>query len=230
MAIILSIETSTPISSIAFHDAGKLISDLSIHKNKSHSEYLVPSIKYLAAASSISMKDIQAVAISKGPGSYTGLRIGTSSAKGLCYGLDVPFIAVNTLEAMAMGIRKFVSEKVLLCPMLDARRMEVYCVVMKDNGDVIEDTNARIINESSFGELLKKYKMLFFGNGASKCRPVLGDHPNARFVDKVFPSAIQIGELAWAKFQENLFEDLAYFEPFYLKDFIAKKPSAKKLV
>jgi len=230
MAIILSIETSTPISSIALHDSGRLISDLSIHKNKSHSEYLVPSIKYLTEATGINLNNIQAVAISKGPGSYTGLRIGTSSAKGLCYGLDVPLIAINTLEAMAIGIKKFYKEEFLYCPMLDARRMEVYCLVMNRNGDFIENTNAKIIDESSFGEILTKHKMLFFGNGASKCKPILGDHHNARFVDSVYPSAIHIGELAWSMFEKNQFEDLAYFEPFYLKDFIAKKPSAKKLV
>jgi len=230
MSIILSIETSTPISSIAFHNSGKLISDLTIHKNKSHSEYLLPSIKYLSEASGIKMKDIQSVAISKGPGSYTGLRIGTSSAKGLCYGLDVPLIAINTLEAMAIGIRKFFGEEVLLCPMLDARRMEVYCTVMELNGNILKKTSSLIIDEYSFADLLREHKMFFFGDGASKCKPVLQHHQNALFIDNVYPSAIHIGEMAWHKFTMNQFEDLAYFEPFYLKDFIAKKPSAKKLV
>jgi tRNA threonylcarbamoyladenosine biosynthesis protein TsaB len=130
MAIILSIETSTPTSSIAIHDAGNLVSSQSIHKSKSHSEYLVPSIKYLCETSGIEINEIGAVAISKGPGSYTGLRIGTSTAKGLCYGLEAKLIAVNTLEAMAYGMRKYFAEETMLCPMLDARRMEVYCLVM----------------------------------------------------------------------------------------------------
>ncbi len=230
MAIILSIETSTPISSIALHDSGKLISEQTIYKNKSHSQYLVPSIKNLCETSGIKIKDIQAVAISEGPGSYTGLRIGTSSAKGLCFGLDIPLIAVNTLVAMANGMRKFYKDDLLLCPMLDARRMEVYCIVMDLNGDILNETSALIIDGNSFADLLKQYRMLFFGDGALKCKPILKHHQNAIFIDHVYPSAVHIGEMAWDKYTLNQFEDLAYFEPFYLKDFIAKKPSAKKLV
>lgn len=230
MAIILSIETSTPVSSIALHDSGVLISSQSIHKNKSHSEFLVPSIQYLCQASGITMQEIKSVAISKGPGSYTGLRIGTSTAKGICYGLDAQLIAVNTLEAMAHGISKYFDQETLLCPMLDARRMEVYCLAMINDGKILEPTNARIIDENSFQNLLDKNKVVFFGNGAIKCKSILGNHNNAIFIDDIYPSAIQIGELAWEKHQNASYEDLAYFEPFYLKDFIAKKPSSKKMV
>jgi tRNA threonylcarbamoyladenosine biosynthesis protein TsaB len=230
MAIILSIDTSTNISSIAIHDAGRLIASQSIHKNKSHSEYLVPSIKYLFEMGNISFHSIDAVAISKGPGSYTGLRIGTSTAKGLCYGLDTRLIAVNTLEAMCLGIRKYMDNNYYLCPMLDARRMEVYCLVMLPDRTIQEHTQAKIIDENSFASFLNIHKMVFFGGGASKCKPSLASHPNAIFIDEVHPSAEHIGALAWEKYQNNQFEDLAYFEPFYLKDFIAKKPSADKLV
>lgn len=230
MAIILSIDTSTNISSIAIHDEGRLISTQSIHKNKSHSEYLVPSIKYLFEMSDISLNSIDAVAIAQGPGSYTGLRIGTSAAKGLCYGLDARLIAINTLEAMCFGMHRFTLSDFLLCPMLDARRMEVYCLVMQPDGIIIENTQAKIIDENSFLSLLKAHKMIFFGGGASKCKPSLASHSNALFIDDVHPSAEHIGALAWEKYQKNQFEDLAYFEPFYLKDFIAKKPSVNKLV
>lgn len=229
MAIILSIETSTPTSSIAIHDAGNLVSSQSIHKSKSHSEYLVPSIKYLCETSGIEVKEISAVAISKGPGSYTGLRIGTSTAKGLCYGLDAKLIAVNTLEAMAYGMRKYFAEEVMLCPMLDARRMEVYCLVMDSDFSLIEKTQAKIIDENAFKGLLQKNKIIFFGNGANKCKEMINS-ANAMFIDDIYPSAVQVGELAWDKHNKNQFEDVAYFEPFYLKDFIAKKPSRKNLV
>ncbi len=230
MTIIISIETSTPISSIAIHDSGIMVSNQSLHRNKSHSEYLVPSIKNLCEMSGINQKDIDAVAISKGPGSYTGLRIGTSSAKGLCYGLDIPLISVNTLSAMAYGIKKYYDENVLFCPMIDARRMEVYCKVMNNKGVTIESTNAKVIDENSFRDLMKSNKMIFFGSGALKCKPILEHNQNANFIADVYPSAMNIGILAWEKYQKKEFEDLAYFEPFYLKDFIAKKPSAKKLV
>jgi tRNA threonylcarbamoyladenosine biosynthesis protein TsaB len=229
MAIILSIETSTPTSSIAIHDSDSLVSSQSVHRSKSHSEYLVPSIKYLCETSGIDIKEIGAVAISKGPGSYTGLRIGTSSAKGLCYGLDAKLIAVNTLEAMAHGMQKYINEEFMLCPMLDARRMEVYCMVMDSKMSLIQATQAKIIDEESFADLLQKNKIAFFGNGANKCKAFIKSE-NAIFIDDIHPSAIQVGELAWEKYLNNQFEDLAYFEPYYLKDFIAKKPSRKNLV
>ncbi len=230
MAIILSIETSTVTSSIAIHDDGQLISSQSINVEKSHSEYLAPSIKYLFETCGLKMKSIDAVAISKGPGSYTGLRIGTSSAKGICYALDAKLIAINTLEAMAYGIAKYQFEDVLVCPMIDARRMEVYCLVAKKDGEIVETTQAKIIDESSFEKLLGTDKIIFFGNGVTKCKPVLDYSPNAIFIENIEPSAEHIGSLAWQAFQQKEFEDLAYFEPFYLKDFIAKKPSANKLV
>lgn len=230
MAIILSIETSTPISSIALHDSGQLIAQQSIHKNKSHSEFLVPSIKNLCEMSGVIQNEIKAIGISEGPGSYTGLRIGTSSAKGLCYGLEVPLIAVSTLAAMAIGVMKYTDEQLLFCPMLDARRMEVYCLIMDSNESILEPISAKIIDEESFQELLVENKIIFFGDGSAKCKPALESNPNARFIEDIYPSAVHIGELAWTKFNNKQFEDLAYFEPFYLKDFIAKKPSAKKLV
>jgi tRNA threonylcarbamoyladenosine biosynthesis protein TsaB len=230
MAIILSIESSASVSSIALHKSGQLISSQSIHIDKSHSEYLVPSIKNLCETSGILMKEIKAVAVSKGPGSYTGLRIGTSTAKGLCYGLDTRLVGINTLKAMGRGIKKYFSEDILLCPMLDARRMEVYCILLKNDGSVVEETQAKIIDHSSFQKQLADSKIVFFGSGSAKCKSILENNENSIFIDGIEPSAIQVGELAWEKYQNNQFEDLAYFEPYYLKDFIAKKPSASKLV
>lgn len=230
MAIILSIETSTLTSSIAIHEDGQLISSQNIHVEKSHSEYLAPSIKYLFETCGLKMKAIDAVAISKGPGSYTGLRIGTSSAKGICYALDVKLIGINSLIAMARGMIKYHFEDALFCPMIDARRMEVYCLVTKNDLSIVENTQAKIIDESSFANLLIDNQVIFFGNGAIKCKPALDYSEKAIFIENINPSAEHIGILAWEAYQQKKFEDLAYFEPFYLKDFIAKKPSVKKMV
>lgn len=230
MSIILSIESSTRTSSVALHQDGVLLSSQHIHVEKSHSEYLALSIKNLVETSRLAMADIEAVAISKGPGSYTGLRIGTSTAKGLCYGLDAKLIGINTLKAMAYGMSKYQLEDVWLCPMLDARRMEVYCMLMDRELSIIESTQAKIIDENSFSEHLQGKKIVFFGNGAAKCKDMLKNWDTALFIDDVEPSAEDIGSLAWEKFKTDQFEDVAYFEPFYLKDFIAKKPSRKKLV
>lgn len=230
MAVILSIETSTKTSSIAIHESGTLISSLNVHLEKSHSEYLTLSIKYLLKTSGIKIDTLDAVAISKGPGSYTGLRIGTSTAKGICYALDTKLISVNTLEAMALGMAKYKDANALLCPMIDARRMEVYCLVANKNMNVIAKTQAKIIDQSSFKDLLKNNTMIFFGNGASKCKDELGSSKNAIFIENIYPSAEHVGALAWESYQKDQFENTAYFEPFYLKDFIAKKPSINKLV
>lgn len=229
MALILSIETSTKTSSIAIHEKGELIACQHIHLEKSHSEYLALSIKYLFETSGFKMNDLEAVAISKGPGSYTGLRIGTSSAKGICYALDAKLIGINTLEAMAFGISPYYNNEVILCPMIDARRMEVYCLLTRPDISIVEETQAKIIDEHSFESYLKEHKIVFFGNGAGKCRDAI-NHQNAVFMEGIQPSSEHIGSLAWKAFQSHKFENLAYFEPFYLKDFIAKKPSAKKLV
>lgn len=229
MTLILSIETSTKTSSVALHNDGKLIAAQHIHVEKSHSEYLTLSIKHLFTTSGLKTNELEAVAISKGPGSYTGLRIGTSSAKGICYALDAKLIAINTLEAMAHGVAMHYSDDVILCPMIDARRMEVYCRLSYSDSSVVEETQAKIIDEYSFNEYLIKSKMVFFGNGSEKCNEVIKSK-NAAFLKDIHPSAEHIGALAWSAYQQQKFEDTAYFEPYYLKDFITKKPSANKLV
>ena len=171
-------------------------------------------------------RDIKAVAVSAGPGSYTGLRIGTSTAKGLCYALDIPLIDIDTLAAMSHGMSRYYKDS-LLCPMIDARRMEVYCQVVDSGMEVIEPTQAKIIDDSSYSELLKEHKVVFFGNGSDKCRQVI-THDNAHFVSNIIPSAVPLGELAWHKFMSEHFEDVAYFEPEYLKEYQVIKP--KKLI
>jgi tRNA threonylcarbamoyladenosine biosynthesis protein TsaB len=230
MAIILSIETSTITSSIAIHEDGTLLVSQHIHLIKSHSEYLVPTINHLLEVCGIKATDLHAIAVSKGPGSYTGLRIGTATAKGLCYGLDTKLIAINTLEAMAFGLGGLIPEDALFCPMIDARRMEVYCMVLGKKLNVLQPTKALVIDKNSFAEYLSDQSMVFFGNGAAKCKETLSHQPNALFLDGIHPNAEHIGALAWKQYQLQIFEDVAIFEPFYLKDFIAKKPLVSPLV
>lgn len=225
MPHILSLETSTNVCSVALHQSGKLIICEEIHLEKSHSEYLSLSIRNLLESVDFDLKQLSGVAISKGPGSYTGLRIGTAAAKGLCYALDIPLVAVNTLESMAYEVNQFNIHKAYLCPMIDARRMEVYCLLADSSLNRLEPTQAKIIDNKAFKEYLMDHKIIFFGNGSNKCRELLSTGKNALFIQGVNPSAKYIGFLAWQRFQSNQFEDLAYFEPYYLKDFIAKKPS-----
>lgn len=170
------------------------------------------------------LSDIDAIVVAKGPGSYTGLRVGVSTAKGLCYALDKPLIAINTLQAMALQLAPFFSGH-LFCPMIDARRMEVYAAVFDDNNAFVQETQAVIMNESSFQDLLTNHKVVFFGDGAAKCRPILEKHPNAVFpaID-IKPSARTVGQLGTIAFQNGQFEDVASFEPYYLKDFMSPAP------
>jgi len=162
----------------------------------------------------ISMANLDAIAVSKGPGSYTGLRIGVSAAKGLSYALDVPLIAIPTLAVLAA----FVEERTVIIPILDARRMEVYSAVYNDDKQEIRETKAEIVEENSFTEYLSSKKVTFVGNGVSKFREIC-EHPNAIFIENIQPSAVKMALLAEYKYKKNDIEDVAYFEPFYLKDF-----------
>jgi tRNA threonylcarbamoyladenosine biosynthesis protein TsaB len=184
--------------------------------------------------SEITLNEIDAVAISKGPGSYTGLRIGVSTAKGLCFALDKPLISIGTLQSMAYGLSKNqeiqkYEKNILFCPMIDARRMEVYAAVYDIDNKEIREVGADIIDEHSFNAYLYNSKVIFFGDGAAKCKKALSGHPNAIFYDDILPSSSNMATLAEHKFIEKQFEDLAYFEPFYLKDFIAGIPKVKGL-
>ncbi|MBL6446368.1 tRNA (adenosine(37)-N6)-threonylcarbamoyltransferase complex dimerization subunit type 1 TsaB [Fulvivirga sp. 29W222] len=226
MSLILSIETATAVCSVALHHNGQLIGTQTLYIEKSHSGLLAPVIDSLVKYCGFTLNDLSAVAVSEGPGSYTGLRIGVSTAKGLCFALDIPLVAVNTLEAMAFGVNKYNRSEALLCPMIDARRMEVYCLIATHNMEIVEHTKPEIIDTTSFENFLLKSKVLFFGNGAAKCEEVITSE-NALFIDNVYPDASNVGFIAYRKYQEQKFEDVAYFEPFYLKEFRITKPKAK---
>lgn len=224
MAYILALETATKICSVALFKDDQLIRKKEEGGEYSHAEKLGLFIQTILTESEVSYKDLQAVAISKGPGSYTGLRIGTSTAKGLCYALSIPLISVPSLQAMAHMLQiEENCEQSLLCPMIDARRMEVYTAIYHPDLSVKKEISAEVLDEHSFEQILNKNKICFCGDGSEKARTLLEHHPNAFFSRKGLPSAEAVGLLAFKKFSLGIFEDVAYFEPYYLKDFIAGK-------
>lgn len=221
MALILSIETSTKSCSVALHQDGNLLATNNLFVSQSHSVMLTSLIQNTVKSSGKELQHLDAIAVAKGPGSYTGLRIGTATAKGLCYALNKPLLAVNTLEAMAHQLTLQTIEGThWFCPMIDARRMEVYCAIFDNSLQSVEETSARIIDETSFQDILLKQKMVFFGDGAPKCKPLLQHFENALFISDFYPNAQAVGTIATVLFQEKKWEDIAYFEPFYLKDFV----------
>jgi tRNA threonylcarbamoyladenosine biosynthesis protein TsaB len=225
MSLILQIETATTVCSVALSENGNLLSYKEIQQRNVHAEVITLFIDEVLKTAGKQFRDLSAVAVSCGPGSYTGLRIGISVTKGLCYSLDIPFIAIETLEAMTDGIMSEASydEGVLFCPMIDARRMEVFTAVFDGKGNKIQPTSAEIIDENSFAALLKTNKIIFFGDGAAKCSEVLGLNANVQIIPEFQNSARYLTKKALEKFLAKDFEDTAYFEPFYLKDFIAGK-------
>ena len=220
MALILSLETSSTVCSVALAQDGRLIGSSELRLEKSHSSHITVLIQQLLENTGFTEKDLAAIAVSGGPGSYTGLRIGTSTAKGLCYALNIPLIAVSTLQAMAQETVQFTPnpETYLFCPMIDARRMEVYTALYNSALTEVEKDQALILEPDSFREKLETQKILFFGNGAAKWQTLLGENANALFLKSVIPSAEAVSELAWQKFQAAQFEDVAYYEPFYVKE------------
>jgi tRNA threonylcarbamoyladenosine biosynthesis protein TsaB len=224
MALILSIETSTSVCSVALHEDTQLLGVYELFTEKSHAKAITLLIDHLMQQSGFGLPDVSAIAVSKGPGSYTGLRIGVATAKGLCYALDKQLIAVSTLEAMAYGLSvQYPANTYLFCPMIDARRMEVYCQIFDSQQQSVLPIDARIITKDSFAELLARQPVIFFGDGAAKCRPLLDYSENAHFIEHIYPSAKHTGILALQRFRNNTFENIAYFEPFYLKEFFYKK-------
>lgn len=227
MSLILQIETSTTSCSVALAQNGNVLSHKSINQRNIHAEVITVFIDEIFAKNSLKFAQLDAVAVSSGPGSYTGLRIGVSTAKGLCFSLDKPLIAVETLRAMAAGyLSRFPNQpeqKFLLCPMIDARRMEVYTALFDQDLNQIQETSAEIISAESFQSVLNQHQIIFFGDGAAKCKTILGDHANAVFIDDFLNEAEDLTLLAEKKFNQKQFEDIAYFEPFYLKDFIGSK-------
>lgn len=227
MVNILCLETATNICSVALFSDNELLGYQEYHLEKSHSNLIPGIVDSTIKNASIEKADLHAVAVSQGPGSYTGLRIGVSTAKGLCFALNIPLIAVDTLQIMAVEINRINFNGALLCPMIDARRMEVYASLLNSENEVVSKPSPYIIDETSFAKELNEREVWFFGNGATKCKAVLGSHPNARFIDEVHPTARAMGALAFPAYKGAAFADVAYFEPFYLKDFRLTKPKSQ---
>lgn len=227
--MILCIETATNVCSVALSDNGRVIGLRESSIDKSHASLLTVFIEEILSEHGLKVGSLDAIAVSKGPGSYTGLRIGVSTAKGLCYGAEVPLIAVNTLQSMYYGaIEKYseedeISKDTLFCPMIDARRMEVYSSLFDADGREIRAVEALIITEESFAAELDKSPILFFGNGSDKCLDIIS-HSNAIFRTGYELSASSLALPAYSAFKKKEFEDVAYFEPYYLKDFVATIP------
>ncbi len=222
MARILNLETATTNCSVSIADKGNLVCSKEENSaNYSHSEQLHVFIEQALQEASMAFSDLDAIAVSKGPGSYTGLRIGVSAAKGLCFSLDVPLISIPTLKSMASQLD--VKEDEVIVAMLDARRMEVYSAVYDHHGIEIRETRAEVIDEESFREFSKRPKIHLIGSGAEKCREILPKDRNFFFHTGAFPSSKEMATLSHKKFEMGQFEDVAYFEPYYLKDFILQK-------
>lgn len=225
MSLILNIETATEICSVSLAKEGKLIALKEHKEGLQHARLLTVYIEEIFNENGVSIKELNAVAVSKGPGSYTGLRIGVSAAKGIAYAGNIPLIAISTLQAMAHGIaaNSNFHENTWLCPMIDARRMEVYSAFFDLGNKQQKEISADIIDENSYAEILSQHQVVFFGNGAQKCKNAI-QSPNAQFIDNTLCSAENMVKLSYEAFKNNHFEDVAYFEPFYLKDFIATIP------
>ncbi|WP_317171457.1 tRNA (adenosine(37)-N6)-threonylcarbamoyltransferase complex dimerization subunit type 1 TsaB [Tamlana sp. I1] len=218
---ILNIETATTNCSVALSKNGEtIVLKEDNDKSYSHAERLHVYIDEVLKQGQIEAKDLDAISVSKGPGSYTGLRIGVSAAKGLCYALGKPLISVATLAALAQQVNE---NDGIIVAMLDARRMEVYSAIYNPDGTELRATQAQILDETSFSEYLEQGKVYFIGNGVEKTK-ILINHPNAIFIEGKLPSANEMGAIADYKYKKSDTEDVAYFEPYYLKDFVALKP------
>lgn len=222
MACILHIETSTDVCSVALSEDGAVLFSKEDFNGPQHAVTLGVFIDEVLSMADSHAKLIDAVAVSCGPGSYTGLRIGASMAKGICYGRNIPLIALPTLKVLSVPILLMdeLPEDALLCPMIDARRMEVYSAIYDRALNPVKEVSADIIDSNSYTEYLNDHPVYFFGNGASKCKEVI-KHPNARFIDDIQPLARWMFPLADRQFWDKEFQDVAYFEPFYLKEFVA---------
>ena len=230
MSCILNIETSTNVCSVAVSENGACIFNKEDREGPNHAVLLGIFVEEALSFIDSHAIPLDAVAVSCGPGSYTGLRIGLSMAKGICYGRDVKLIAIPTLELMCVPLllnEKVAEDNALLCPMLDARRMEVYAQITNTALQTVKETSADIVEANTYDEYLQNNVVYFFGNGADKCKEVI-THPNARFIENIVPLAKNMFPLAEKRMAEERFEDVAYFVPFYLKDFVAKE--AKKLL
>lgn len=230
MSCVLHIETSTEVCSVALSESGSVIFKEEDFEGQQHAVKLGIFVDEALSFADSHAIPLDAVAVSCGPGSYTGLRIGVSMAKGICYGRDIPLIGLPTLEVMCVPVllREELPEDALLCPMIDARRMEVYAAIYNRALKVIRPTAADIVDENSYLEFLEKHPVYFFGNGSQKCREKIV-HPNAHFLENVRPLARWMFPLAEKAIAMENYQDVAYFEPFYLKEFVATKSKSKVL-
>ncbi len=236
MALILNIETSTAICSVCLSRDGEILTLKENKEGLNHSSLLSVFIDEILKKNQFTAKDLDAVAISMGPGSYTGLRIDVSTAKGICYGANIPLISISTLQSIALPTFKYVSQNNILknvenawfCPMTDARRMEVFCAFYDKDNNLKKDISAEIIEPDSFNDILKQREVVFFGDGANKCKDTI-THKNAHFLDNFLASASNMVPISEYLYKKEKFVDVAYFEPFYLKDFIATTPKKKIL-
>jgi tRNA threonylcarbamoyladenosine biosynthesis protein TsaB len=229
MALILCIETSTTVCSVSLVRDHQVLVALREDAPNSHSTLLTVLIEKLLAEAGCQAGDLDAVAVSSGPGSYTGLRIGASVAKGICFAIGKPLIALTSLEIMAAHFSQNATDVLgedLLCPMIDARRMEVYSALYRPDLSVAREVMAEIIHENSYATELAQQRVFFFGDGSDKCRAVVS-HPHAQFVGKIVPLAAAMASLVMSRYEAQNFEDVAYFEPFYLKSFMATTPKNK---
>jgi len=227
MSLILNIETATEVCSVGIAKNGQIIALKENFDGQTHAKLLTVFIDELLKENQLKIKNFDAIAVSMGPGSYTGLRIGVSTAKGLAYAADLPLIAVNTLQSIALGATqepsKMMDRNAWICPMIDARRMEVYTAFFDMINIQKTDISADIIDENSYKEILDERQVVFCGNGAAKCKNTIR-HPNALFLDNILCSAKNMVSLSDTAFRDEEFVDTAYFEPFYLKDFVATIP------
>ncbi|MBR5403359.1 MAG: tRNA (adenosine(37)-N6)-threonylcarbamoyltransferase complex dimerization subunit type 1 TsaB [Bacteroidales bacterium] len=216
MARILLIETSTAVLSVALSENGTVVASRECREPRLQASLTAPLVKEVLDAKGLTVSDCDAICVGKGPGSYTGLRVGVSTAKGLAFGAGLPLIAIGSLDILAQAA---IDGSHTIIPMIDARRMEVYTAVFSPSGDQLTPVEAKIIGPDSFKEQLEAGPVVFIGDGALKCKDVI-THPNASFVE-AWPLAANMARLAQKAFDQNRFDDLAYFEPFYLKDFVA---------
>lgn len=236
MATILNIETATSVCSAAISVNGKIIVVEESNENNVHAEKLAVFIESVLKKATLSLKNIDAIAVGSGPGSYTGLRIGSSTAKGLCYGLNKPLISIPTLKAMAIAAAKEslpislhsegYKKQILYCPMIDARRLEVYTALYDVLGKEISPVHAKILDTNSFAEYLKDTTIAFFGDGMNKMKSLFPTPTNMIWLEDIYASASNFAPLAEEAYNAGRFSDLAYYEPFYLKDFVALKKKA----
>ena len=227
---ILLIETATPVCSVALARDGEVLAELHSDEANAHSSKLSPFVEQLLSKCDVRPHQIDAVCVSSGPGSYTGLRIGVSSAKGFCYALSKPLLSVPTLQGMAAQYYgQHPDFSGLVCPMIDARRMECYTAIYNADSEEVKPVGADIIVPGIYDEYLDRGEVVFFGDGAQKTREILGVHPHARYAPEFRISAAGMLSEALRKLQSGQVEDVAYFEPYYLKDFVAKKSVVRGL-